>query len=428
MPNGVVIKKVVTYNPKVDTNKSIYKKIISQKQFTIKGTIITINNQTENNTKEKKIYVLNKNIFDEALTELIKSFVSDEEYKSYIESTQKKIVDTGKIIKNIDIAQDITYKSGYIEVDKKIYTNKEELAQYLLYGTTKKQNTYIVQEGDTIETVSQANKLNIQEFLLANPKFNSETTLLYTGQKVNVGLINPVIDIVVEVNDVSDEEKSYGTTIKYDPNELQGTEYIEQEGENGLYRVSREYQYINGQLSDTVTLNSTELKPTVNKILVKGDKEVPHIADLSYWAWPSDTPYTITTYYGYRWGSMHAAIDISGPGYGSSVYAANNGTVIKAVGGCIPGNASCNGRRGNYLVINHNNNNYYSMYMHLSTINVTEGQTVSRGQKIATMGNSGEVYPVPTTSSPYSGTHLHFEVSIGNPLSGGKRFDPLSLY
>lgn len=264
--------------------------------------------------------------------------------------------------------------------------------------------------------------------MLANSQFNSENTLLYTGQEVNVGLIAPIINVVVEVNDVSDEERNFGVDIKYDENELQGTEYVSQEGEKGLYRVSREYQYINGQLSDTVTLSSTELKPTINKVIVKGDKEIPNVADLSYWAWPTDNPYTITTYFGYRWGSMHAAVDIYGPGYGSSIYAANNGTVVAAVGGCTAGNSSCNGRRGNYILINHNNANYYTYYMHLSTILVKEGQTVSRGQKIATMGNTGEVYPAPSKSSPYSGTHLHFAASRGNPLSGGKPFDPLTLY
>lgn len=431
MPNGVVIKKVITYNTNIDSNETIYKKIIKLKQFTIKGTTITISQKDDEDYETKYIYVLDKSIFDDALTELIKSFIDDEEYKAYMESTQKKIVDTGSIIKNIDVSQNITYKTSYISIDKEIYTSKEELAQYLLYGTTEKQNTYIVKDGDTVETVASANKLNSQEFLLANPKFNSETTLLYTGQEVNVGLINPIIDIVVEINSINDEEKNYGVTIKYDETKLQGTEYVSQEGENGIYRVSREYQYINGQLSDTVTLSTTELKPTVEKIVVKGDKEIPNVADLSYWAWPTDTPYTITTYFGYRWGSMHAAIDIYGPGYGSSVYAANNGTVQVAVGGCTAGNASCNGRRGNYIIINHNNNGYHTVYMHLASIQVKAGQTVSRGQKIATMGNTGEVYPAPTRSSPYSGTHLHFATTKGDPSRGGLRgnpFDPLTLY
>lgn len=431
MPNGVVIKKVTTYENNLDTNSTIYKKITKLKQFTIKGTVITITKTDSENSKPIHIYTLKKEIFDDALSELIKSFVDDDDYKSYMESSQKKIVDTGKIIKDIDVSENITYKKANISINKKIYTNSNELAKYLLYGTSKQQDTYIVKEGDTVETVASANKLNVQEFLLANSKFSSKNTLLYAGQTVNVGLINPIINVVVEINSVDDEEKNYNTTIKYDSTKLQGTEYVSQEGEKGLYRVSREYQYINGQLSDTVTLNSTELKPTVDKIIVKGDKEIPNVADLSYWAWPTDTPYTITTYYGYRWGSMHAAVDIYGPGYGSSIYAANNGTVQKAVGGCTAGNTTCNGRRGNYIIINHNNQNYHTVYMHLSTILVKEGDTVARGQKIATMGNTGEVYPSPSKSSPYSGTHLHFATTKGDPSAGGTSgnpFDPLTLY
>lgn len=427
MPNGVVIKKVITYDNNIESNEKIYNKLTKVKQFTIKGTVITINSK-DKKSKPKKIYTLSKKIFDDALESLVKSFVDKDEYNNYMNNSQKKITDTGNIIKNIDIDEKITYKNSYISIDEDIYTKSSTLAKYMLYGTTKKQNTYIVQDGDTIETVANTNKLSIQEFMLANSQFNSENTLLYTGQEVNVGLIAPIINVVVEVNDVSDEERNFGVDIKYDENELQGTEYVSQEGEKGLYRVSREYQYINGQLSDTVTLSSTELKPTINKVIVKGDKEIPNVADLSYWAWPTDNPYTITTYFGYRWGSMHAAVDIYGPGYGSSIYAANNGTVVAAVGGCTAGNSSCNGRRGNYILINHNNANYYTYYMHLSTILVKEGQTVSRGQKIATMGNTGEVYPAPSKSSPYSGTHLHFAASRGNPLSGGKPFDPLTLY
>ncbi|MDD5827209.1 MAG: M23 family metallopeptidase [Bacilli bacterium] len=428
VPNGVMIKEVTTYNNNIDSNEEVYKRIVKKKQFTIKGVAITIKNKGEKNVKPKYIYVLKKQIFDDAITQLIKSFVNEDDYKSYMESTQKEIVDTGKVIKDISIAEDITYKSSYISIDKEIFTDSSTLAKYLLYGTTKKQSTYQVQEGDTIETVANANKLNVQEFLIANSNFKSENALLYTGQEVNVGLINPLISVVVEINGVSDEEKNYSVNVQYDENQVQGVEYVKQEGENGLYRVSREYEYINGQLSDTINLNTIELKPSVDKIIVKGSKEIPHVADLSHWAWPTDTPYTITTYFGYRWGSMHAALDIYGPGYGSNIYAANNGTVVETKGGCVPGNISCNGRQGNYILINHNAGNYYTQYMHLSSILVKEGQVVSRGQKIATMGNTGEVYPTPNSSSPYSGTHLHFAAWRGYPHRGGTPFDPFTLY
>ena len=423
MPNGVVIKAVTSYNAKVDSNEEIYKKIVDLKQFTIMGTVITINNNEQEGYQTKYIYTLNKEIFDEAIDELIRSFVDIEQYEDYLLSQQAEIVDTGNIIKDVDIQEDITYKNAYISIDEDIFISSNELAKYLLYGTTDKQSTYVVKYGDTIETVASANKLNVQEFLVANSNFKSVNALLYEGQMVNVGLINPVINIVVEVNDVRDEESPYGTTVEYDENEPKGVEYVTQNGENGLVRVSRAYVYINGQLSDTQTLNTVELKPSVNKVIVKGDKVIPHIADLTYWAWPTERPYTITTYFGYRWGSMHAAIDISGTGHGSNIYAANNGTVTAASSGCSVGNASCNGRRGNYVTINHNIGGYSTTYMHMDRVNVKVGQVVSRGQKIGTMGNTGEVYPIPTSSSPYSGTHLHF-VTARN----GSAFNPLSLY
>ncbi|MBQ6494461.1 MAG: peptidoglycan DD-metalloendopeptidase family protein [Bacilli bacterium] len=430
MPNGVSIKKVVTYSNKLDSNDYIYNKMVNLKQFTIKGIIITVSAKNDDKYETKNIYTTKKEIFDDALVSLIKSFVSDKEYNDYINSTQKEIVDTGSIIKSIDLNQNVTYKKGYISIDNEIFCDSGELAKYLLFGTTEKQASYTVKDGDTVESVALANKLNVQEFLLANSSFNSANTLLYAGQEVNIGLINPVMDIAIEVNSVKDEEKKYGVVVKYDESMIRGTEYVETPGEKGLYRVSREYLYINGQLSDTITLNSTELKPAVDQVVVKGDKVVPHIADLSYWAWPTDTPYTITTYYGYRWGTMHPAIDIYGPGYGSAVYAANNGTVVAATGGCVAGYLGCNGRRGNYIIINHNIG-YYTTYMHLASIYVKVGQVVARGQKIGTMGNTGEVYPVPSSYSPYSGTHLHFATTRGDPSRGGMSgspFDPLSLY
>jgi len=428
-PTGVEIKKVETYNNKFETNEEVYQKIIKTKKFTVKGIIVNITDKEDEEYQEQTIYVLSKDIFDEAVVKAIKSFLNPEDYEKFITDTQEEIKDLGSIVDDISIKQQVTYKKGYISIDEVIYTNAEDLAKYLTYGTTEDQETYTVKEGDTIESVASANKLNVQEFLIANSNFKSKNNLLYEGQKVNIGLINPIMDIIVETTSVVEEEKAFTVDIEYDETKVKGTEYVAREGENGLNKVTKKNQYINGQLADSINISSTELKPVVNKILVKGDKYVPEIADISYWAWTTDTPYTITTYYGYRWGSMHAAIDIYGPGYGSAVYAANNGTVIAATGGCVAGNTGCNGRRGNFIVINHNINNLYTIYMHLSSIQVSVGQVVERGQKIATMGNSGEVYPVPSASSPYSGTHLHFGVMYGSPLTNSfSPFDPLSLY
>ena len=42
------------------------------------------------------------------------------------------------------------------------------------------------------------------------------------------------------------------------------------------------------------------------------------------------------------------------------------------------------------------------------------------------MGNTGRVFPVPTRSNPYSGTHLHFVTTRGYP--NGRPFNPYTLY
>ena len=73
---------------------------------------------------------------------------------------------------------------------------------------------------------------------------------------------------------------------------------------------------------------------------------------------------------------------------------------------------------GNYIYINHNNG-YISIYMHLADVFVSQGQTVSKGDTIGTMGNTGRS----------TGTHLHFAVYYGDrPIDTVNDIDPLTLY
>ena len=423
-PKGVEIKKTFTYNTSVSSDEQIYSKIISNKKFTVHGYEIKIANN-EDKSKVRTIYTLSKSIFDEAIQDTIKAFVDGEQYEKFLAGTQEEVKDSGSMIENIDIEEDVTYKETLIPTDEQIFTDSDELSKYLLYGTLGKQETYIVKADDSIESIASSHKLNVQEFLIANPSFTSENNLLYENQEVNVGLINPIISVVVDVHTVGDEERDYDTEIQYDSGQYIGYQETIRDGENGLYKVTRKSQYVNGQLISATIVNSTEIKPAVNRIIVKGQKYAPNVADLTYWAWPTDRPYTITTYFEYRWGSFHDALDIY-VGYGSSIYAANNGVVVNAVGGCSPGYTRCNGGRGNYIIVNHNAGGYYTIYMHLRDFNVSVGQTVARGQKIATMGNTGYVVPVPSSYNPYGGTHLHFGVMVGGP--NGTPVNPLNLY
>ena len=90
-PKGVEIKKIVTYSNKTNTNEEIYRLLVSSENFTLKGVVVEITKEaTEENKTPKKITInlLNKKLFDDAMVEIVKAFVEDEEYTKFMNSTQ----------------------------------------------------------------------------------------------------------------------------------------------------------------------------------------------------------------------------------------------------------------------------------------------------------------------------------------------------
>ena len=227
-PKGVEIKKNITYNSSVSSDVEIYNRIISNKKFTIHGYQITITDveEEDKNKNSINIFVLSKDIFDEAVENTIKAFVDEDAYEKFVSGTQEEVKDLGSMIENIDLLESVTYRETLISTDEKIFTDADELSRYLLYGNLDKQETYIVKDNDTIESIANDHKLNVKEFLIANPDFTSENNLLYEGQKVNVGLINPIISVVVDVHSVGEEERTYDTEIQYDSNQYVGYQEV----------------------------------------------------------------------------------------------------------------------------------------------------------------------------------------------------------
>jgi murein DD-endopeptidase MepM/ murein hydrolase activator NlpD len=66
---------------------------------------------------------------------------------------------------------------------------------------------------------------------------------------------------------------------------------------------------------------------------------------------------------------------------------------------------------GNYIVIRHAYG-FATKYAHLDNVYVEEGDVVTQGQKVGTMGNTGWS----------TGPHLHFEVRIGSQVVDPERF------
>ncbi|MCL1632543.1 peptidoglycan DD-metalloendopeptidase family protein [Sporolactobacillus sp. CPB3-1] len=105
----------------------------------------------------------------------------------------------------------------------------------------------------------------------------------------------------------------------------------------------------------------------------------------------------ISSGFGYRTfdGEFHPGIDIANS-TGTPIHAAADGIVFRAYQ---------SSSYGNCVMISHviNGQLYTTVYAHLSAIYVSDGQSVSQGQSIGAMGNTGES----------SGSHLHFELYKG---------------
>ncbi len=122
-------------------------------------------------------------------------------------------------------------------------------------------------------------------------------------------------------------------------------------------------------------------------------------AEKAPFAMPIKDSFRFTSGFGYRWGRLHAGTDFAGA-HGTPIYATADGVVTFA--GWQSG-------YGRLIKIQHEFG-IETRYAHNSKLYVTAGQRVSRGDRIAAMGNTGRS----------TGTHLHYEVRVG-----GKPVNPM---
>lgn len=118
---------------------------------------------------------------------------------------------------------------------------------------------------------------------------------------------------------------------------------------------------------------------------------------------PCPSGYVSSTF-GYRDfdSSFHKGLDLAAP-EGTPTYAAADGVVLIA---------GWSDSAGNWIVIDHGNG-FVGKYMHHSALAVSAGQTVSKGQQIGYVGNTGNSF----------GAHLHFQLELN-----GSAVDPQAYF
>lgn len=243
--------------------------------------------------------------------------------------------------------------------------------------------TYTVQKGDTVSTI--ANKFGI-----------SANTVRWA-------------------NDLTGDGLAIGDQLKILP--VSGIAHKVEKGDN-INSIAKKYAASSQAIADfpfNDFANPETFSLVEGEILIVPDgikpSEQPYIKQQIYIAQgPSDTTPSAA---GFTWpvrGSIsqfaswyHMALDISSP-VGTPIVAANSGTIVAvSVGGW-------DGGYGNNVYIQ-DANGYKTHYAHMQAVNVSVGQSVTRGRTVVGwVGLTGRT----------TGSHLHFEI-----IKGGTLVNPL---
>ena len=298
-----------------------------------------------------------------------------------------------------EFAEDVEIKQEYVPTEKVM--NLGYLAE-LLYSTKTAEVTYTVKAGDTWSEIAEDHDMTSSELLEMNPGYDIDK--IQIGEVLTLSEAVPYLTVTVKQREYYVEDVMYDIEYTDTADLYKGDYKVVSAGEYGAADVVANVTYVNGVETERTILSSVTLKEPVTEQRLQGTRERPTWYPTGTFRWPISG--RITSYFGGRsspggiGSTNHQGIDIAGS-YGIPVYAADGGTVTYA--GWMGGYG--------YLVQIDHGNGYVTRYGHNSSLTVSVGDHVYKGQQIARVGSTGNS----------TGNHCHFEVRYNgvarNPLN-----------
>ncbi len=321
---------------------------------------------------------------------------SEEDARLVLSSLREQYVQSISRKSQVTVEEVLTKENIEIKektVSTRMFRSREDALRILVRGTDKTV-THIVQRGECLWTIAQANHMTVEDLRKANPQVKGD--LIYEGDSLSLVVPDPYVTFQSREKVVFAVGIPYATEVSYDESLWPWQERVLVEGKNGQKLISQEVIRENGKEVSRRTVDERILSYPVTRKVVRGSKQVPPMGS-GQMVWPVKG--RVTSYFGWRWGSFHSGIDIAAPA-GTPVLAADNGMVSYR---------GWNGGYGRLVLIDHGNGTV-TAYAHLSGYAVSVGDRVEKGQVIGYVGSSGNS----------TGPHLHFEVRVNgvakNPL------------
>ena len=337
--------------------------------------------------------------------------------------------DTTAYVKKLDsslesIGNELSKLNDDIDAkEKQIDTTKQELSEAKeteksQYESMKLRIKYMYEKGDStyvdllMEAGSLSELLSKAEYITKISSYDRQKLDEYAATKEKIAekekaLEEEHAELLNLQNETEAKQASVEKLLAAKQTELQNyeTKIASAEGQISEYAKSIEAQ------ENQIKSIEAEIKRKEEEARKKAEEEKKKAAaankaaqtyktvslgDISF-TWPCPASGRITSGFGGRKSptkgasSNHQGIDISAPTATSIVAAAAGEVVI----------ATYSSSAGNYVMISHGGG-VYTVYMHASSLLVSQGQSVKKGQTIAKVGSTG-----------YStGSHLHFGVRV----------------
>ena len=319
--------------------------------------------------------------------------------RAYLDAVQQPYEDAFDSDRRVEFAHDITLVDG-------VYFLSSIVPYDTVIETLNAKSdpaTYTVTEDQTAGEAAKAIGVDYATLQSWNPDLTGEDEELTEGQTL---VSSEATAELLQVKVV--ERQSVLEDVQYDVVKTESDEYdfgkevVVQEGQLGLQEVTSDVTYINGKVSAIDIVNiTTVIEPVAEQVIVGTKLQSDMVAQVGsgnfYWPVPDYKGVT-------RWvENDRYATDITA-NYGTPIIAADSGVVVTA---------GTHWSYGNYVVIDHGNG-WKTLYAHMSSIAVTTGQSVTGGQTIGYVGQTGVA----------TGCHCHFEMSYNGTLVNAHDYFP----
>ncbi|MDD3429470.1 MAG: peptidoglycan DD-metalloendopeptidase family protein [Oscillospiraceae bacterium] len=274
----------------------------------------------------------------------------------------------------------------------------------LLSSQVEGERVYTVISGDTPSGIAAKNGITTSDLYALNPSLENGK-VLFVGMELLISKAEAFLPVQV-IQTVTEQEEVPFQTITTDTSDLLfNQQKIVTKGENGLNELVVQYTYVDGLLKSREVVSTTVLVEPITQETLRGTYVSPNIQMTQYSGGALMWPVPAYRYMsrGFTGVYAHNGLDICA-GYGTPIYAAEAGVVTKAL--------YTNRGYGVYVMLSHGGG-LQTLYGHCSSLAVSAGQVVQKGQVIAYMGSTGNS----------TGNHCHFEVIVN-----GVRVNPMGYF